>query len=69
MSRFEPVEFDATAIGKSKYLRMHFEAIEKYAMDRLVISRERFVAFTILEDAHMWMNKAIAEDQLSRTED
>lgn len=66
MSKFTNIQFDKIASEKYVTLMQMFERIEQYMIENISNSRERSVAITRLEDTHMWTNKALREDQLSR---
>lgn len=68
MSRFDSIEYDPISkLNYSKYKGV-FESLDSELELDLAITREKSVLMTKLEEAHMWLNKAIKADQLYRTE-
>ncbi len=64
--RFSYVKYDETAMAEQNKLREVFEELEKF-VDMLTHTRPRSLAYTALEEAYMWVGKAIRDDQIART--
>lgn len=65
MNRFGSVRYDDVAGAQHALFMNKFRDIE-LAVLTLVHSRERAIVLTKLEEAHMWIGKAIREEQLAR---
>lgn len=65
MSRFDYVKYDQTAVNQSSLFKSMFEDIEKAIMC-LSSTRAQSLILTKLEEAYMWVGKAIRDDQMKR---
>lgn len=66
MSRFDHVQYDLHAQNQQAYFKHAFESLDRYITDELADGRSKSLAITKLEEAYMWVGKAIRDDQLSR---
>lgn len=64
-SPYDYVAYDEIAAAKSKAIRQPLEGIRE-AIGALPDSREKSLALTKLEEAFMWVGKAIRDEQLKR---
>ncbi len=67
MNRFDYIEYDYTAIIQQKHFKEKFMDLEMKVADNLVSPRAKMLALTKLEEAYMWVGKAIRDDQQKRT--
>lgn len=65
MSRFDYVKYDEKAQGLQETIKARFLALESQ-IQRLPEGRPKAVAFTKLEEAYMWVGKAIRDEQIVR---
>lgn len=65
MSRFSYIAYDEQSAQKSGQVRDHMQQIEALLL-QLPESRACSLALTKLEEAFMWVGKAIRDDQLER---
>ena len=65
MSRFDAIKFDDVSAEMSASIKSMFVAMEA-VVGRMNPSRSQSLALTRLEEAHMWVNKAIRDEQLAR---
>ena len=63
---FSYVQYDQESKTKQETLKLLFEAVEKYALEKLVPGRAKSLVMTKLEEAYMWTGKAIRDDQIAR---
>ena len=63
--RFSQVAYDILAQATQQSLKKSFESIEKQ-IDALPNGRPKALSLTALEEAYMWADKAIRDDQLQR---
>lgn len=66
MSRFDYVKYDEKALKDQKYFKDHFEITELAVNANLVSPRAKALVLTKLEEAYMWVGKAIRDDQIER---
>ncbi len=64
MSRFDGIAFNEQSKTWSSELKKSFEKLEEQIDNYLLDSRSKSVAITHLEDAFMWINKAIKDQQI-----
>jgi hypothetical protein len=65
MSRFGHVAYDERAQSTQKQFKDAFECMEAM-MDTLPEGRAKSLAYTKLEEAYMWVGKAIRDEQVAR---
>ena len=65
MSRFDYVEYDELAVWRQKTAKELFMNISSI-VESYEISRPQSIALTKLEEAYMWIGKAIRDDQIAR---
>ncbi len=66
-SRFNYVKYDEHAVRLQNELKALFEQIEQHLEASLSSSgRSKALSLTALEEAYMWVGKAIRDDQISR---
>lgn len=65
MSRFDYVKYDATAALQQAAFKQQFQTIEELA-NGLAPGRAKALILTKLEEAYMWVGKAIRDDQIAR---
>lgn len=66
MSRFDYIKYDQQSQNTQQTLKKHFEAIEKVLCEDLPVGLEKDLAMMKLEEAYMWVGKAIKEEQIGR---
>ena len=66
MSRFDYVKYDKKAIAQQAAFKEAFEKIEAEVEDDLAPGRARSLILTKLEEAYMWIGKAIRDEQIER---
>lgn len=64
-NRFDYVKYDQKAESLQMAMKGHFMAIEA-SLNSLPKSREQSLVMTKLEEAYMWIGKAIRNDQIER---
>lgn len=67
-NRFESMEYDDVAIVTQKIFKEQFMHLEDLASIKLDSARARALVLTKLEEAYMWVGKAIRDDQIARHE-
>jgi hypothetical protein len=65
MNRFDYVEYDAESVKQQTMLKEGFIELERL-VDVLPKGRAQALVYTKLEEAYMWVGKAIRDDQLVR---
>lgn len=63
--RFDYVKYDVKAQSLQQSVKSHMGVIELF-LNNLPNSREKSLAITKLEEAYMWIGKAIRDDQIAR---
>ncbi len=66
MSRFDYVKYDQDAQDAQAELKMAFEEVEKKVECLIKSGRAKSLVLTKLEEAYMWVGKAIRDDQIAR---
>ena len=66
MSRFDYVKYDDKATDDQALFKGDFEELEACIDDRLKSPRAKALAMTKMEEAYMWIGKAIRDDQIAR---
>lgn len=66
MNRFDYVQYDETATSQQVVFKQAFMNIEMLAQDALINGRAKSLVLTKLEEAYMWVGKAIRDDQVGR---
>lgn len=66
MSRFDYVKYGPTAIADQEHFKKSFETLEAEVGIRLMSPRAKALVLTKLEEAYMWIGKAIRDDQIAR---
>lgn len=66
MSRFDYIKYDELSQDQQRILKDKFEALE-LEIDLLPLGRGKATAITKLEEAYMWVGKAIRDYQIVRT--
>lgn len=69
MSRFDYIRYDEISTKQSEFFKAAFESIEKEVMMSLSDGRAKSLALTNLEEAYMWLGKAIRDEQIARAGD
>lgn len=64
--RFNYVRYDSDSIAKQESLKVQFEQIATAVETDLQNGRARSLALTALEEAYMWVGKAIRDEQIAR---
>ncbi len=64
MSRFDFVKYDAQSQVNQDVLKQQFEKLEEQVCMRLHSPRAKALVLTKLEEAYMWVGKAIRDDQI-----
>jgi len=65
--RFSYVRYDDKATTDQKLFKDLFEELEKQVELLLAGGRAKKLVYTKLEEAYMWVGKAIRDDQIART--
>jgi hypothetical protein len=65
--RFSYVKYDECAILDQAEFKRSFESLERLTEDRLSNGRAKALVLTKLEEAYMWVGKAIRDEQIERT--
>ncbi len=65
MSRFDYVKYDEQAEGQQAFYKEQFYALD-LAVSSLEEGRAKSLAITKLEEAYMWVGKALRDEQLKR---
>lgn len=65
-NRFDYVLYDKKATQDQQAFKMLFQAIEHGAEERLSPGRAKSIIMTKLEEAYMWVGKAIRDDLIAR---
>lgn len=66
MGRFDYVQYDGQATIDQVEFKNKFVELEKEVVQRLQPGRATSLVFTKLEEAYMWIGKAIRDDQIAR---
>lgn len=66
MNRFDYVKYDEKATADHVRFKEMFERLELAVGVVLDAPRARALVFTKLEEAYMWIGKAIRDDQINR---
>lgn len=66
MSRFDYVKYDEKAIAQQKVFKEAFERLEAEVQDDFAPGRAQSLILTKLEEAYMWVGKAIRDEQIAR---
>ena len=64
--RFSYVMYDEKAKTAQESLKKMFEDVEKFVNENISDGRAKALVMTKLEEAYMWIGKAIRDDQLAR---
>lgn len=65
MSRFDYVQYDQKAQEIQSAAKLAFQSLAE-AIETLPAGRAQSLALTKLEEAYMWVGKAIRDDQIKR---
>lgn len=63
--RFDYVKYDEKAMETQANFKAHFEALASKAETELSKGRAQSLVLTKLEEAYMWVGKAIRDEQVS----
>lgn len=66
LGRFDYVAYDEKAAEDQKQFKAMFEEMEKACARNLKPGRASALVFTKLEEAYMWIGKAIRDEQVVR---
>jgi len=66
MSRFDYVAYDEKAQTLQVFFKKEFVNIEMSMETWLLSGRSKALALTAIEEAYMWIGKAIRDDQIDR---
>lgn len=66
MSRFDYVKYDEKALTVQTQFKNLFCDLEHAVETHLGNSRAKSLVFTKLEEAYMWIGKAVRDDQIAR---
>lgn len=66
MSRFDYVKYDEKAVDLQRLFKFKFEDLEALIRDGINEGRSKSLVYTKLEEAYMWIGKAIRDDQIVR---
>lgn len=65
-NRFDYVKYDETSEGKQIGFKELFKGLEQMVELHLPKGRPQSLVFTHLEEAYMWVGKAIRDEQVGR---
>jgi hypothetical protein len=68
MSRFDYVKYDAQALKEQSEAKELFQKVDHFVETSLKNGRAKALVFTKLEEAYMWIGKAIRDEQRLRDE-
>jgi len=63
MSRYDSIRFDEEATEKSRAFKLMFENLDKAITLTVCAGNAKSLVYTKLQEAHMWLNKAIRDEQ------
>ncbi len=66
MSRYDYVKYDEKAQDQQALAKTGFEVLSLFVEENLKPGRASALAQTKLEEAYMWVGKAIRDDQINR---
>lgn len=66
MSRFDYVKYDEESVKVQGIFKEQIEGVSKAVDDLLVSPRAKALVQTKLEEAYMWIGKAVRDDQIVR---
>lgn len=66
MSRFDYVKYDELATAQQACAKSYFTSLDAWLSTALLDSRAKSLVFTKLEEAYMWVGKAIRDEQVKR---
>lgn len=66
MNRFDYVRYDAAAHAASDEMKQAFIAVETAVEAKLAAGRAKALVMTKLEEAFMWVGKAIRDEQVAK---
>jgi hypothetical protein len=66
MSRFDYIKYDEKAAEQQAAFKGNFQSLEGFVESALISPRAKALALTKLEEAYMWVGKAIRDDQIQR---
>lgn len=66
MSRFDYVQYDTQANVVQANFKTAFSIMEKQVNELLTSPRAKALVLSKLEEAYMWIGKAIRDDQIAR---
>ena len=61
--RFSYVRYDEISMAMQEDFKAKFIELEEMVLDRVMPGRAQSLVFTKLEEAYMWVGKAIRDDQ------
>jgi len=64
--RFDYVKYDAQAVADQQQMKETFTLLELNVENRIKSPRAKALVMTKIEEAYMWVGKAIRDDQLAR---
>ncbi len=65
-TRFDYVKYDDQALAQQTCAKSYFLALDAWLSTALQDSRAKSLVFTKLEEAYMWVGKAIRDEQVKR---
>lgn len=67
MGPFDYIKYDEQAASNQARFKAAFEELEALVTAQLPAGRAQSLVLTKLEEAYMWVGKAIRDDQVART--
>lgn len=64
MSRFDYVKYDEQAVADQAHFKAKFETLDHDVETKLPNGRAKSLVLTKLEEAYMWIGKAIRDEQV-----
>lgn len=65
-NRFDYVKYDETATNLQAEAKRMFQQLEIFTLNGIRPGRAQSLVMTKLEEAYMWIGKAIRDDQITR---
>lgn len=66
-NRFDYIAYDEKAKKDQELFKQKFQGLESHVESSLISPRAKALTLTALEEAYMWVGKAIRDDQIKRS--
>lgn len=67
LNRFDYIQYDEKGNNDQATFKQAFQALENQVNSLLVSERAKALVFTKLEEAYLWIGKALRDDQFVRS--